>query len=129
MTMTAPAPDVQIVPITHSVAEVKLSVRSGSVSVGRVCVANGLWYWQHRDGEQSSPIATSRTEAANALGVVPPGVQAPTRAGRAGAPPPLRVRPFPPPTCVNISRHTPVPDAGFALLPNRRHCPAPRAGS
>jgi len=65
--MTGPAPDIQIVPITHSVAEVKLSVRAAAVSVGKVCLANGLWYWQHRDGEQSSPIATSRTEAANAL--------------------------------------------------------------
>ena len=67
MTMTAPAPDVQIVPITHSVAEVKLSVRATPVSVGKVCLANGLWYWQHRDGEQSSPIAASRIDAANAL--------------------------------------------------------------
>jgi hypothetical protein len=65
--MTTPAPDIHIVPITHSVAEVKLNVRAASVSVGKVCLSNGLWYWQHRDGEQSSPIAPSRVEAANAL--------------------------------------------------------------
>ena len=45
----------------------RLSIRSGAVSVGRVANSNGLWHWQHRDGEQSSPIAKTCTEAANAL--------------------------------------------------------------
>ena len=65
--MTNPAPDLTIVPISPSLAEVRLSVRRSAVSLGRVIMSNGLWYWQHRDGEQSSPIATTRVDAANAL--------------------------------------------------------------
>jgi len=58
---------VQIVPMTAGVAEVR--VRAGRVvtSIGKVGSANGRWFWQHRDGERSSPIATNRTDAAEAL--------------------------------------------------------------
>lgn len=37
------------------------------MSIGRVGASNGRWFWQHRDGEQSSPIADNRTAAAHAL--------------------------------------------------------------
>ena len=67
MTMTTPATDVKIVPMPLSTAEVRLSVGNGVVSIGKVSSANGRWYWQHRDGEQSSPMAANRSEAANAL--------------------------------------------------------------
>jgi hypothetical protein len=67
MTMTQTATDVQIVPLTMSTAEVRLAAGAGSVSIGKVSSANGRWYWQHRDGEQSSPIAESRSDAATAL--------------------------------------------------------------
>ena len=58
---------VRIVPMTLSMAEVRLSVGAAVLSIGRVGSANGRWYWQHRDGEQSSPIADNRTQAATAL--------------------------------------------------------------
>ena len=67
MTMTAEAATVQVVPMTLSTAEVRIAVGGTAVSIGKVCSSNGRWFWQHRDGEQSSPIAANRTEAANAL--------------------------------------------------------------
>jgi hypothetical protein len=67
MTTTTMASDVRIVPMTLSTAEVRLSVGNAVVSIGRVGSANGRWYWQHRDGEQSSPIAENRSSAAAAL--------------------------------------------------------------
>ena len=67
MTMTTAATDMQIVPMTCSTAEVRLHASGSVVSIGRVGAQGDRWYWQHRDGEQSSPIAGSRTEAATAL--------------------------------------------------------------
>ncbi len=67
MTMVTSPSDVQVVPMTQSTAEVRLHVGAGHVSIGRVAVTAGRWYWQHRDGEQSSPVAANRTEAANLL--------------------------------------------------------------
>jgi hypothetical protein len=67
MTMTQPANDVQVVPMTMTVAEVRLHIGGTPVSIGKVATANGRWYWQHRDGEQSSPVSATRTEAASAL--------------------------------------------------------------
>ena len=67
MTMTNLGNDVTIVPMTLSVAEVRLNLGSSVVSIGRVASSSGRWYWQHRDGEQSSPIAENRTQAATAL--------------------------------------------------------------
>src|SRR4051812_1827437 len=69
MTMTAtPDSQVVVVPMTLSAAEVRIPVgNAGAVSIGKVQSSNGRWFWQHRDGEQSSPIAANRTEAANAL--------------------------------------------------------------
>ena len=66
-TTTAISP-VQIVPMTMHTAEVRLSSGGTSaVSIGKVQSTNGRWFWQHRDGEQSSPIAASRADAAHAL--------------------------------------------------------------
>jgi hypothetical protein len=66
-TTTGPASQVQIVPKTVNSAEVHLAVDGTAVAIGRVGSDNGRWYWQHRDGEQSSPIAETRTDAATAL--------------------------------------------------------------
>jgi hypothetical protein len=67
MTMVTSPSDVRIVPMTQSTAEVRLQVGARHLSIGRVAATAGRWYWQHRDGEQSSPVAASRTEAAALL--------------------------------------------------------------
>ena len=67
MTTTSPGGQVQIVPMTLGTAEVRLNLVGSPVSIGRVGSSNGRWFWQHRDGEQSSPVAESRTEAATML--------------------------------------------------------------
>jgi hypothetical protein len=67
MTTTSGDASLKIVPMTARTAEVRLSVGPSVVSIGRVATENGRWYWQHRDGEQSSPLATSRVEAAHLL--------------------------------------------------------------
>lgn len=50
---------------------VALTVRSAEVhlgtKIGNVASSGQRWWWQHRDGEQSSPVAESRGEAADAL--------------------------------------------------------------
>jgi hypothetical protein len=63
----APTSDVQVLPLTLKTAEVRLSTGASTTSIGKVSSREGLWFWQHRDGEQSSPIAANRTAAANAL--------------------------------------------------------------
>ena len=72
MTMTAtppqaPTSEIQVLPLTLKTAEVRLTTGTSVTSIGKVCAREGLWFWQHRDGEQSSPIAANRTAAANAL--------------------------------------------------------------
>jgi hypothetical protein len=67
MAVTAPVGDVRVVPMTLHTAEVRVVLDGTMRSIGRVASTNGRWYWQHRDGEQSSPIATSRSDAAAAL--------------------------------------------------------------
>ncbi len=68
MTMTtAETGQVQVLPLSLTMAEVRLSTGGAGTSIGKVSSRAGRWYWQHRDGEQSSPIAESRTAAANAL--------------------------------------------------------------
>ena len=68
MTMTSAAtPEVQVRPLTLTTAEVRLATGGAGTSIGKVCSREGIWYWQHRDGEQSSPIAANRTAAAQAL--------------------------------------------------------------
>ena len=56
-----------MLPLTLTTAEVRLATGGAGTSIGKVCSREGRWYWQHRDGEQSSPIAANRTAAANAL--------------------------------------------------------------
>jgi hypothetical protein len=68
MTMTtAETGQVQVVPLSLTMAEVRLATGGAGTSIGKVSSRAGRWYWQHRDGEQSSPIAENRTAAANAL--------------------------------------------------------------
>lgn len=69
VTMTTPeTSQVEVLPLSQTAAEVRLSTGGpSSMSIGKVGAKEGRWYWQHRDGEQSSPIAVNRTAAANAL--------------------------------------------------------------
>jgi hypothetical protein len=67
MTMTPATGEVQVVPLSLTLAEVRLATGGAGTSIGKVSARGGRWFWQHRDGEQSSPIAESRTAAANAL--------------------------------------------------------------
>jgi hypothetical protein len=67
MAATTATSDVQIVPLTAQTAEVRVTTGGAVVSIGRVATTNDRWYWQHRDGEQSSPTAANRSEAAAAL--------------------------------------------------------------
>jgi hypothetical protein len=62
-----PTGEVQVLPLSLTMAEVRLATGGAGTSIGKVLVRGGRWFWQHRDGEQSSPIATNRTDAANAL--------------------------------------------------------------
>lgn len=59
--------EVQVLPLSLTMAEVRLATGGSGTSIGRVSSRQGRWYWQHRDGEQSSPIASNRNAAANAL--------------------------------------------------------------
>jgi hypothetical protein len=54
--------DVRIVALTAPSAEVHLEAK-----IGKVGTSGQRWWWQHRDGEKSSPVAESRGEAAMAL--------------------------------------------------------------
>jgi hypothetical protein len=67
MTMPTAAGQVQVLPLSLTMAEVRLATGGMGTTIGKVTASNGRWCWQHRDGEQSSPIAENRTDAANAL--------------------------------------------------------------
>ena len=68
MTFATATESPQVVSMTPSSADVRLNLGGpNAVSIGRVGASNGRWFWQHRDGEQSSPIAENRVEAAHAL--------------------------------------------------------------
>ncbi len=68
MTMTtATTGEIQVLPLSLTMAEVRLATGGLGTSIGKVSARGGRWFWQHRDGEQSSPIADNRTAAANAL--------------------------------------------------------------
>ena len=67
MTFAAATEAPQVVVMTPSSADVRLNFGGSPISIGRVGATNGRWFWQHRDGEQSSPIAENRTAAAHAL--------------------------------------------------------------
>jgi hypothetical protein len=66
-TAGAPTGEVQVLPLSLTMAEVRLATGGAGTSIGKVSARDGRWFWQHRDGEQSSPIASNRTDAANAL--------------------------------------------------------------
>jgi hypothetical protein len=55
----------RIVPRTEQSAEVQLGAERARI--GSVGTDGPHWWWQHRDGERSSPVAASRAEAARAL--------------------------------------------------------------
>lgn len=84
--MTATTGQVQVVPLSLTSAEVRLSTGGAGTSIGKVGSKEGRWFWQHRDGERSSPIAENRTAAANALADYHRAFKAPP------APPPAPVR-------------------------------------
>lgn len=65
--MTIVDDGVRVVVLTAGSAEVRLCAGRGVVSIGKVGSSEGRWFWQHRDGEQSSPVAASRADAANQL--------------------------------------------------------------
>jgi hypothetical protein len=65
--MTTARDDMQIVTITPDTAEVRLCAGRAITHIGKVGSSNGRWFWQHRDGERSSPVAANRSDAANAL--------------------------------------------------------------
>jgi hypothetical protein len=86
VTMTTPeTSQVQVLQLSQTAAEVRLTTGGAGTSIGKVGAKEGRWYWQHRDGEQSSPIAANRTAAANALADY-------HRAFKAPPPPPAPVR-------------------------------------
>ena len=58
---------VRIVTLTLGTAEVRLCTGRALERIGKVGSLNGRWFWQHRDGEQSSPVAANRSDAAYAL--------------------------------------------------------------
>jgi hypothetical protein len=59
--------DVRIVPLTAQTAEVRIDVDGTQTRIGNLGAEGPHWWWQHRDGERSSPVAETRAEAANAL--------------------------------------------------------------
>jgi hypothetical protein len=65
----APVSDaVQVVARTPALAEVRIVLDGDQPStIGTVRLAHDSWCWEHNDGEQSSPIATTRMAAAKAL--------------------------------------------------------------
>lgn len=85
VTMTTATAEVRVLPLSLTMAEVRLATGGMGTSIGKVCQRDGRWLWQHRDGESSSPIAENRTNAANALADY-------HRAFKAPAPPAAPVR-------------------------------------
>ena len=59
---------VQVVLRTPGLAEVRIAVDGElPAMIGTVRLTHDSWGWQHNDGEQSSPIASTRLAAAKAL--------------------------------------------------------------
>jgi hypothetical protein len=67
--MSNTSDDVRVVPLDSGVYEVQLNTDSGPLRIGKVSTGDRqhTWTWQHRDGERSSPIATSLAEVVHAL--------------------------------------------------------------
>jgi hypothetical protein len=57
----------RIIPRTAQSADVHVGTDGASMRIGHVGADGPSWWWQHRDGERSSPVAQSRAEAAEAL--------------------------------------------------------------
>ena len=57
----------RIIPLTAQSAEVHLGTNGVQARIGDVGAVGPRWWWQHRDGERSSPVAESRLDAAQAL--------------------------------------------------------------
>src|SRR6516165_2147837 len=53
--------DVRVVPLDSGVYEVRLHTDNGPLRIGKVSTRDSqhTWMWQHRDGERSSPVATT----------------------------------------------------------------------
>ena len=63
-----PEPDaVHVVARTPALAEVRIADSGQLVTIGTVRLAHDSWCWVHNDGEQSSPLASTRLVAAKAL--------------------------------------------------------------
>jgi hypothetical protein len=67
--MTTRTDDVRIVPLDSGVYSIHLETPNGRVRIGHVRArdAHDAWVWQHRDGERSSPVASTLGNAVNAL--------------------------------------------------------------
>ena len=65
--MTTAHDGVRIVTITPGSAEVRLGAGRAVSCIGKIRSSNGRWFWEHRDGEKSSPVAANQSDAANAL--------------------------------------------------------------
>ena len=57
----------QVVQRTPAYAEVRIADSGQLVTIGTVRLAHDSWCWVHNDGEQSSPISSTRLVAAKAL--------------------------------------------------------------
>jgi hypothetical protein len=67
--MTYTTRDLRIVPLDSGVFEVHLDTTRGRVRIGKVSNRNDQrrWAWEHRDGERSSPVASTLADAVDAL--------------------------------------------------------------
>lgn len=65
--MVTPPAGTQIVQLTPQSAEVHLGIDGPRVLIGTVGLAAQHWWWEHCDGERSSPVAQSCVEAVVAL--------------------------------------------------------------
>jgi hypothetical protein len=61
--------DVRVIPLNSGVYEVQLNTDAGPLRIGKVSTRDRqhTWIWQHRDGERSSPVATSLADGVHAL--------------------------------------------------------------
>ena len=63
----APNDTVLVVARTYMYAEVRIVHDGVPAPIGLVRRSEGSWAWEHSDGEQSSPIASTCSAAARAL--------------------------------------------------------------
>jgi hypothetical protein len=67
--MTCRTDDVRVVPLDSGVYSVHIETPTGRIRIGHVRNRDtrDTWVWQHRDGERSSPVASSLGNAVRAL--------------------------------------------------------------